>query len=105
MRCFIIAQMLVILLLFFLSVAWAAEPLVVDETHESQIFGETRHYLIFLPGDYATWGKRYPVIYWFHGWSERYNKAVRDDPHRHYDQGEHYVGNTIARFVSNDDGI
>jgi hypothetical protein len=97
--------MLVILLLLTICVSRAAEPLVLDETHESQIFGETRHYRIFLPGDYATSGKRYPVIYWFHGWSERYNKPVRDDPHRNYDQGEDYDGNTIARFVGTHDVI
>src|SRR5216684_603090 len=105
MRCFIISQMVVVLLLLMICVSRAAEPLVLDETHESQIFGETRHYRIFLPGDYATSGKRYPVIYWFHGWSERYNKPVRDDPHRNYDQGEDYDGNTIARFVGTHDVI
>ena len=79
----------------------------MDETHESQVFDETRHYRIFLPPDYATSGKRYPVIYWFHGWSERYNKPVARDPGRNYDQGEGgvYGGDTIGRFVGNHDVI
>src|SRR3989449_4961384 len=107
MRCFIIAQMLVILLLLSLSVGWAAEPLVLDETHKSQVFHETRHYRIFLPPDYATSGKRYPVIYWFHGWSERYNKPVAREPERDYDQGDTgvYGGDTIGHFVGNHDVI
>ncbi|HET9321938.1 MAG TPA: alpha/beta hydrolase-fold protein, partial [Bryobacteraceae bacterium] len=84
-----------------------AEPLIRDETHESRVFGETRHYRIFLPPDYTASGKRYPVIYWFHGWSERYNKPVARDPGRNYDQGEGgvYGGDTIARFVGSHDVI
>ena len=94
-----------VLLLFFLVAAHGAEPLVRDETHQSRIFGETRHYRIFLPPDYETSGKRYPVIYWFHGWSERYNKPVAGEPHRNYDQGQDYDGDTIARFVGSHDVI
>src|ERR1035437_5813568 len=33
---------------------------------------EPRSYRIILPPDYATSGKRYPVIYYFHGHSDRY---------------------------------
>ena len=96
-----------LLLLAFVLAVRGAEPLILDETHESRIFGETRHYRIFLPPDYATSGKRYPVIYWFHGWSERYNKPVAREPERNYDQGEGgvYGGDTIARFVGSHDVI
>jgi hypothetical protein len=67
--------------------AWAraaidAQPIILDQILESQVFGETRHYRILLLPDYETSGKRYPVIYWFHGWSERYNKPVTRDPGR-----------------------
>lgn len=81
--------------------------MILDETHESQVFHETRHYRIFLPPDYATSGKRYPVIYWFHGWSERYNKPVAREPERNYDQGDGgvYGGDTIGRFAGNHDVI
>lgn len=52
----------------------AAEATVQDRVHFSQVFGETRNFRIFLPPDYATSGKRYPVIYWFHGEGERFNE-------------------------------
>lgn len=99
--------MAVILLLLVCAFAvHAGEPLILDETHESKVFGETRHYRIFLPPDYAASGKRYPVIYWFHGWSERYNKPVAREPERNYDQGDSvYGGDTIGRFVGNHDVI
>ena len=98
--------MRVLLLLACAFAARAAEPLILDETHESQVFHEIRHYRIFLPADYATSGKRYPVIYWFHGWSERYNKPVAREPERNYDQGDGvYGGDTIGRFVGNHDVI
>ena len=95
-----IAQMRVLLLLVCALAARAGEPLILDETHESQVFHETRDYRIFLPPDYATSGKRYPIIYWFHGWSERYNKPVAREAERNYDQGDGvYGGDTIGRFV------
>ena len=99
--------MRVLLLLACAFAARAGEPLILDETHESQIFHETRHYRIFLPPDYSTSGKRYPVIYWFHGWSERYNRPVAREPERNYDQGDGgvYGGDTIGRFVGNHDVI
>ena len=102
-----IAHMRVLLLLACAFAARAGEPLILDETHESQVFRERRHYRIFLPPDYATSGKRYPAIYWFHGWSERYNKPVARDPGRNYDQGDGgvYGGDTIGRFVGNHDVI
>jgi len=97
--------MRVVLVLACVLAAHAAEPIVRDATHESRVFGETRHYRIFLPPDYDTSAKRYPVIYWFHGYSERYNKPVAGEPHRNYDQGEDYEGDTIARFVGDHDVI
>jgi hypothetical protein len=45
------------------------------------------------------------VIYWFHGWSERYNHPVLDDPHRNYDVGTDYGGDNIANFVGTHDVI
>jgi hypothetical protein len=96
---------LLLLAAFALAVR-GAEPLILDESHESKVFGETRHYRIFLPPDYKTSGKRYPVIYWFHGWSERYNKPPAGEPGRNYDQGDGvYGGDTIGRFVSYHDVI
>ncbi len=71
----------------------------------SQVLGETRNFRIFLPPNYETSGKRYPVIYWFHGFSERFNKPVDDPPHRDYDSGADYGGDNIANFVATHDLI
>jgi pimeloyl-ACP methyl ester carboxylesterase len=85
--------------------ALAAEALVIDRSHFSNVFNEERHYRIFLPSDYGTSGKRYPVIYWFHGFSERYNKPVQERPERNYDKGTDYNGDTLAAYVSRHDLI
>lgn len=44
-----------------------------DCTHWSETFKQWRHYRIILPSDYETSGKRYPVVYYFHGHSSRYS--------------------------------
>ncbi len=85
-------------LLLAATLLHAAEALVYDRTHESRVFGETRHYRIFLPPDYETSSQRYPVIYWFHGYGERYNQPVQ--PGRDYDRGSDYGGDNIANFVA-----
>ena len=64
-----------------------SEALIEDRTHDSQVFRETRNFRIFLPGDYGSSTKRYPVIYWFHGYSERHNKPVQGEKNRNYDEG------------------
>jgi len=82
-----------------------AEATIQDRVQFSQVFGETRNFRIFLPPNYATSGKRYPVIYWFHGYSERFNKPVDDPPNRNYDSGTDYGGDNIANFVATHDVI
>jgi pimeloyl-ACP methyl ester carboxylesterase len=82
--------------------AISARAIIEDCTHYSQIFDETRHYRIFLPLDYEASGKHYPVIYFFHGWSERYNRPVID---KNYDVGTDYGGDNIANFVATHDVI
>lgn len=77
-----------------------AEPLVLDRTHSSAVMRETRNYRLFLPPDYGSSTGRYPVIYWFHGWSERHNKPVAGRNDRNYDRGNDYGGDTIAAFVA-----
>lgn len=54
-------------------------PAFEDRTHESKIFSQQRHYRLFLPAEYETSGKRYPVIYYFHGHSDRYTLEHYDD--------------------------
>ena len=39
----------------------------VDKSHFSKVFNREKTYRIFLPDDYGTSQKRYPVIYYFHG--------------------------------------
>jgi poly(3-hydroxybutyrate) depolymerase len=51
----------------------------IDCTHPSKVFGEERHYRLFLPPDYNTSNKTYPVIYYFHGHSDRYTLEKYDD--------------------------
>jgi len=51
----------------------------LDSTYMSKVFGEERHYRIFLPLDYASSKHAYPVIYYFHGHSDRYTLEKYDD--------------------------
>ena len=81
---------------------WSGDAIVLDAAHESRIFHETRHYRIFLPPAYESSAKRYPVIYWFHGYGERYNKGPAN---KEYDRGDDYGGDNIAGFVCDHDVI
>jgi len=63
--------------------AWAFQaaqspaPAVIQElTHASEVMRGTRSYRVFLPPAYAGSQKRYPVIYWFHGYEP--SNAQRD---------------------------
>lgn len=81
----------------------AAKPpppaIIEDHTHPSQVFGEVRAYRIFLPPAYRVSTRRYPVIYWFHGYGEGANQSANG---RNYDEGG-YGGDTIAGFVATHD--
>lgn len=68
-----------------------------DRTHESKILGGPRNYRIFLPLDYENSRKSYPVVYYFHGHSDRYTLE-------HYDQGKDTVPR-IAGFVASHEMI
>jgi hypothetical protein len=82
--------------------ARAADAIILDRTHESQVFHETRHYRIFLPPAYPSSTNRYPVIYWFHGYGERYNQGPAN---KEYDRGNDYNGDNLANFVATHDVI
>ena len=65
------------LLILILSCLWLAssaqEATIIDSRHYSHIFGEMRNLRIFFPPGYSKdKQKRYPVIYFFHGWGQRY---------------------------------
>ncbi len=66
--------------------------LLRDGLQPSRIFNGDRHYRIFLPADYYSVQTRYPVIYYFHGHSDRY--TLED-----YDQGHDTVPK-ICSFVA-----
>lgn len=68
-----------------------------DRKHPSTVFGQDRNYRIFLPPAYSAGGERYPVVYYFHGHSDRYTLE-------HYDQGKDTVPK-IAAFVAAHDVI
>lgn len=88
----------VLLLVFSSTILPAiAGQAYLDETFDSEVFGEPRHYRIFLPPNYKTSEIRYPVIYYFHGHSDRYTLEK-------YDDGKDTVPK-IARFVANNDCI
>ena len=53
----------------------SADAIVLDRTHESGVFHETRHYRIILPPAYDSSSIRYPVIYWFHGYGGRFDDS------------------------------
>ena len=90
------------LFLLIASASHGGTALVFDRTHESEILRETRNFRIFLPSDYGGSGKRYPVVYWFHGNAERHNRTL---PNRNYDSGSDYGGDTIEAYVSTHDLI
>jgi len=51
-----------------------AYPPFTDTSHFSQVFGHDKFYRLYLPKGYESSGKRYPVIYFFHGWGGRHFK-------------------------------
>jgi S-formylglutathione hydrolase FrmB len=72
---------------------------IIDARHYSNVFGETRNYRLFLPpGYFENPGKRYPVIYFFHGWSQRYFGS--SNPYGDFDKGDENGGDNIANFVA-----
>lgn len=77
---------------FLLALAGLAHQPFEDRTHPSKVFGQPRHYRLFLPAGYHAGDRRYPVIYYFHGHSDRYTLE-------RYDEGKDTVPR-IARFVA-----
>src|SRR5258708_1927688 len=87
-------------LLFLLAAAMpatsATQPFY-DRKHFSKVLGEERNYRILLPPDYESSGRRYPVIYYFHGHSDRYTLEK-------YDNGTDTIPK-VADFVAHHDAI
>ncbi len=75
-------------------------PQIIDSWHYSHTFGEIRKFRVFLPTGYSNESnERYPVIYFFHGWSQRYFGPVGDD-YSNYDKGDENKGDNILNYVS-----
>lgn len=90
--------------LYTLSI-FAKSPIIIDSSHYSNTFAEIRNYRIFLPQDYYdNPQKHYPVIYFLHGWSQRYFGPVGDN-YSNYDKGDENNGDNIANYVSVHDVI
>ncbi|MBL8216967.1 MAG: hypothetical protein JNK87_39980 [Bryobacterales bacterium] len=50
-----------------------------DRSFPSRVFQQPRNYRLFLPTGYEQGQQRYPVIYYFHGHSDRYTLEKYDD--------------------------
>ena len=73
---------------------------IIDSKHYSIVFGEMRNFRIFLPPHYFdNPPKKYPVIYFMHGWSQRYF-GDGGSAYAEFDQGDDNRGDNIANFVS-----
>ncbi|WP_339926271.1 alpha/beta hydrolase-fold protein [uncultured Cyclobacterium sp.] len=78
---------------------------VIDSYHYSKAFSSNRSYRIFLPPNYReTTEKNYPVIYFFHGWAQRYFGSMGEG-YSNYDFGDENDGDNIEKFVSENDVI
>lgn len=78
---------------------------MIDDYHYSRVFSSNRNYRLFLPPDYQEDSeKRYPVIYFFHGWAQRYFGSMGSG-YSDYDFGEDNGGDNIEKFVSENDVI
>jgi len=95
---------LIVLLLILLNSALVGEELengvqILDRFHYSDVMGEDRHYRIFLPPGFDPDSeRRYPVIYYFHGWSQRYSGSQPGKTQ--YEKGADNEGDNFAEFVA-----
>jgi hypothetical protein len=77
----------------------AADVTIIDSWHYSKVFGEIRNFRIFLPpGYFDNQQKKYPVIYFYHGWSQRYFGS--SNQYADFDKGDDNNGDNIANFVA-----
>lgn len=104
-RIIIACLFLWLLFAFRVNAQYASDVTIIDSGHYSIVLGETRNYRIFLPPPYFdNPTKKYPVIYFMHGWSQRY---FGDGGQRfeEFDKGDQNKGDNIAKFVAAHDVI
>ncbi len=100
---FLIIGLLFLKMQFFSNPIYAQEVTIIDESHYSNVLGEIRNYRIFLPKSYDSEQKKnYPVIYYYHGWSQRYFGSINEI---NSDVGDSNDGDNIANFVANNEVI
>jgi S-formylglutathione hydrolase FrmB len=101
----LISRYLFFVAIFLSSKIFAGDVTIIDSRHYSNVFGEIRNFRVFLPpGYYESPGKRYPVIYFYHGWSQRYFGSGPDS-YNHFEKGDDNNGDNIANFVAGHDVI
>ncbi len=98
---------LIICLLTAINISRAENPInnvnVIDCWHYSETFGEVRNFRIILPPTYGeNTAKRFPVIYYYHGWSQRYFGSTRRSEYP--DEDSLNMSNIIS-FVANHEVI
>jgi|WetSurMetagenome_2_1015567.scaffolds.fasta_scaffold05143_5 S-formylglutathione hydrolase FrmB len=82
---------------------YAGDVKIIDSRHYSNVFGEMRNFRIFLPPGYSDNPlKKYPVIYYYHGWSQRYFGSTSPGG---VEKGDDNNGDNIANFVTTHDVI
>ncbi len=92
-------------LIFHSLNSFAGDVTIIDSRHYSNVFGEIRNFRIFLPpGYFENPEKRYPVIYFYHGWSQRYFGSGPDS-YNSFEKGDDNGGDNIANFVAGHDVI
>jgi poly(3-hydroxybutyrate) depolymerase len=100
---YVVTAFLVILFASNYRSTYGQEPKIIDKHHYSEVLGEIRNYRVFLPPSYEVKPeKRYPVIYYYHGWSQRYFGSVSGFQ---ADQGNSNDGDNIANFVARNEVI
>ncbi|MBK7713666.1 MAG: hypothetical protein IPJ37_24115 [Bacteroidales bacterium] len=83
----------------------AGDVTIIDSKHYSYVFGEIRNFRVFLPpGYFENPLKKYPVIYFYHGWSQRYFGSGPDS-YNHFEKDDDNNGDNIAGFVADHDVI
>ncbi|MBK6281520.1 MAG: hypothetical protein IPF54_01570 [Draconibacterium sp.] len=103
MKLSFISILFLFTILLFSGRAFSQDITILDKAHYSSVFGEIRNYRIFLPKGYdENSSKRYPVIYFYHGWSQRYFGSINDFKS---DEGKSNDGDNIANFITAHDVI
>src|SRR5256714_15617581 len=94
---------LILISSFHASAQYIKGVTIIDSRHYSNVFGEIRNYRVFLPPRYFdNTEKKYRVIYFLHGWSQRYF-GDGGQAYAEFDKGNDNNFDNIANFVSAQD--